>query len=378
MLELQIIAYPFIYREIAVSLQDGHENVESLVSSLQQAQERGRNLWPFIDAIFISEPWDMFEKPATIFPDGVQRSLRALLSNSRRLHTLGINNTSETVLDICVDTASDRLLHIEIYDPIFSSLGRVRDLSSLRTLYILTSQVFMQRCELSFDEHAWGLPSLENLRWEEQEIYTKTLLSPIVISFLSKCDFPRLRAVDLCVEVDNRNGPDLLRQFLARHSGIDSLGLAMSIGTYEDALTVPGVNPTHLSVRRCGNAMAYLLNWMPMSVQCLDLPVYFDSRTPTITHKSPLGVLDALVSQPRNVREIHLSLGRRWHSVHWDPKLPELDRREPCLFGRCSTNYADKMRRDELALIKQCALRLQDVGITVYDEDGMTFMDYKE
>jgi hypothetical protein len=280
------------------------------------------------------------------------------------------------VLDICVDAVSDRLLHIEIYDPIFCGLGRVGELSSLRTLYISTSQVFVEQWELSFAVHAWSLPSLEDLRWEELEIYTTTPgLSPIVISFLSRCDFPRLRAADLCVEVDRRDGPEFLCEFLARHSGIDSLGLAISIGTYEDALTVPGVNPTHLSVRRCGNVTDHLLDWIPMSVQRLDLPVYFD--TPTIIHKSPLAVLDALVSQPRNVREVHLSLGRRWHSVHWDPKLRELDRREPCLFGRCSAN-AEKMRKDELAQIKQLALRLQAVGITVYDEDGMTFKDYEE
>jgi hypothetical protein len=371
-----------MYGDVSVSLQDGHENVGCLVSSLQHAENHSRNWWPFILAISISEPSDMplvpLEQPATILPDDIQCSLRALLSNSRRLQTLRIHNTSDMVLDICVDAVSDRLLHIEISDPIFSGLGRVGELSSLRTLYITTSQVFVEQWELSFAVHAWSLPSLEDLRWEELEMYTTTILSPIVIAFLSRCDFPRLRAVDLCVEVDRGNGPEFLCQFLARHSGIDSLGLAISIGTYEDALTVPGVNPTHLSVRRCGNVLAYWLNWMPMSVQRLDLPVYFDSRTPTITHNSPLGVLDALVSEPRNVREIHLSLGRRWHSVHWDPKLPELDRREPCLFGRCSTNYADKMRRDELALIKQCALRLQDVGITVYDEGGMTFMDYKE
>jgi hypothetical protein len=240
----------------------------------------------------------------------------------------------------------------------------------------------MQRSELSgsfIDKHAWSLPYLEELRWEELEIYTNPRLSPTIIEFLSACDFPQLRTVDLCVEVDNTNGRHLLRQFLEWHSGIDSLGLAMSPVTFEDALTVPGLNPTHVSVRRCGNVTHDLLDCIPMSVQRLDLPAFFDgpqAHLPTVQMSAP-EILASVLQRPRNIKEIHLSLGRRWADSSRDSKLQELQCREPCLFGRCSTN-AYQTRKDELAQIRQCALLLQAVGIAVYDEDGMTFEDYEE
>jgi hypothetical protein len=101
----------------------------------------------------------------------------------------------------------------------------------------------------------------------------------------------------------------------------------------------------------------------------LDLPVFW---TPGSYHRDGLEVtstvLGAILNRPRNIGEIHLAVGYRLHEKQGTRRAFRFA--EPPE----SSNQAEMIQHD---MIRQCAVNLGAHGVKVYDECGMTVLDWR-
>jgi hypothetical protein len=289
--------------------------------------------------------------------------LRDLLSRSTNLDTLRTWDTSGIVAEALNNTnvTSATLLHLEIHEFGPSSLEPVGKLPRLRTLHIV-AQVGAPII-IPSTENAWALAGLEELRWEEMITY-EMLGFPDTIRFLAACRFPRLRRAQLCVEVDTLDGPQLLNSFLRTQAALASLDVVMDQSSYEVALASSTL--TSLGLQRCKGAPApALIEFVPPTLQRLDLPVLAD-RDPT--EHSAAEVLQAFVSCPKGICEVHLALESR----------TDRDRTPNGTTFRLGGPLVqpELMHADELNAICESTVQLEALGVIVYDEDGRSLADY--
>jgi hypothetical protein len=288
--------------------------------------------------------------------------LRDFLSHLTKLDTLRIWDTSGIAADaftsIC--TASTTLLHLKIYHLGPFILAPIGNLPRLRTLQIVARGAPKT---LPTHENVWTLADLEELVWDEIDTFDECK-EPDTIQFLAACRFPRLRHAKLCVEVDKQNGPQLLNSFLRAQSALESLNIVMFPSSYKAALASSTL--ACLSLQRCGQVNVALADHVPPTLRRLDLPVFL-GRNP-MQHHSATEMLQALSSCPKGIRQVHLALGHRWGSNRAPYETKFRLGGPPVLAG---TMYAD-----QLDAIRECAVQLETLGITVHDEEGRTLADY--
>jgi hypothetical protein len=304
----------------------------------------------------------------TKIPEDDVAVLQDLLSQSYGLETVRMYDASAIITHVCERASKMSLLHLVVHPKPASSSSRLLPIglfAGLRTLHIATYMFFPDMCPSR--ENAWTLPNLHELRWEESCIYLHNG-DVDTIKFLSLCQFPRLRCVGLCVEVDINDGPQLLNKFLQAHAEIKDLDLVISEGTYENALA--GTNITRLSVQRCGSVTPSLVPWLPPSLQRLDLPVFLNDQ---ISNADICAVLDALQNCAKgNLQEVHLAFGYLWG---------DKERASPGLFRfDNSTPEATGISTSQHRAIQHVSAELGALGIKVYDENGMTVTveDYEQ
>jgi hypothetical protein len=339
--------------------------IQALFESLSAAERRGNSLWSYIRTVsLMEEPQRETADKEHSVPISELISLQDFLSHSTKLDTLCIGDTSGIAADaftsIC--TASTTLLHLKIYHLGPFILAPIGKLPRLRTLKIVAQGAPKI---LPTHENAWTLADLEELLWDEMDTFEDSK-EPDTIRFLAACRFPRLRHAKLCVEVDEQDGPQLLNSFLRAQSALESLDVVMFRYSYEAALASSTL--ACLSLQRCGNVDFALAEYVPPTLRRLDLPV-FPGRNPG-QNSSVAEVLQALYSYPKGIRQVHLALGHRWGSDRSPYETKFRLGGPPVLAG---TMYAD-----QLDAIRECAVQLETLGITVYDEDGRTIADYSQ
>jgi hypothetical protein len=364
----QTIALPLLYRDISVRL-NVKSNIQALFESLSAAERRGKSLWPYIRAVSLPEGHLTETTHETLYTpiDSAELMfLRDFLSRSTNLDTLRTWDTSGIVADALISTykTSATLLHLKIHEFGPSSLGPVGKLPRLRTLHIV-AQESVPICMLPSEENEWTLADLEELRWEEMITYER-LGFPETIRFLAACRFPRLQRAKLCVEVDTFDGSRLLNSFLRTQAALASLDVVVSPSSYEAALASSTL--AWLGLQKCrGAPTPSLIEFVPPTLQRLDLPVLVD-RDPT--EHSVAEVLQALVSCPKGICEVHLALESRWgrNRASYETKFR--------LGG--PVVLPDSLHADELNAICESAVQLEARGIIVYDEDGRSLADYRQ
>jgi hypothetical protein len=359
----QAIAMPFLYRDVPVYLEGDKKNIQPLVSTLAALEAADCSMWPFVRALSI------YERPLKTanakIPDEDNAVLQDLLSQSSGLETVRIYDASTIIANVCERACKMSLLHLAVRPHPASASSRLLPIgrfAGLRTLHI-TTYMFFHDMGPSRD-NAWTLPNLHELRWEESCIYLHNG-DLDTIKFLSLCQFPRLRRVGLCVEVDLNDGPQFLSKFLQAHAEIRDLDLVITEGTYENALA--GTNITQLSMQRCGSITPSLVHWLPPSLQRLDLPVFLNDQ---VSDADICAVLYALQNRAKgNLQEVHLAFGYLWGDA---------ERASPGLFRfDNSTPEATGISTSQHQAIRHVSAELGALGIKVYDEDGMTVADYK-
>jgi hypothetical protein len=358
---------PLLYRDVPVYLEGDKKNIQPLVSTLAALEAADCSMWPFVRALSI------YERPLKTanakIPDEDNAVLQDLLSQSSGLEAVRIYDASTIIANVCERACKMSLLHLAVRPHPASASSRLLPIgrfAGLRTLHI-TTYMFFHDMGPSRD-NAWTLPNLHELRWEESCIYLHHG-DVDTIKFLSLCQFPRLRCVGLCVEVDINDGPQLLNKFLQAHAEIKDLDLVISEGTHENALA--GTNITRLSVQRCGSVTPSLVPWLPPSLQRLDLPVFLNDQIDQISNADVCAVLDALQNRAKgNLQEVHLAFGYLWgDKERASPGLFRFDNSTPEATG-ISTVWHRAIRR--------MSVELGALGIKVYDEDGMTVADYEQ
>jgi hypothetical protein len=359
----QVIAMPLLYRRPTVHLAPKMTDVYSLASALAASEAGGRSMWPFIRALSIHEP-EGIRPPGSMAYLNLSNHLTALWSLLKRcssLESLHIHYTSDTIAKVCVQAleCSTSLLHLDVHDPRRSSLTPIGQLVELRSLRITTWSCGADVLPSKAD--AWTLPHLQELRWEESQVY---LVDGDLhtIGFLAACRFPQLRLVELCVEAGVAGGPQLLSQFLRAHTGIEDLDLVMNAEIYNEAAAVSKTKITRLSFRRCGGVTSRLVHWLPPSLQRLDLPVFPDDGPDT----EVCAVLNALQTYANDkLQEVHLTSG-----------LSNGRSRGPFCFDR-STPEVTGITTSQHREIQEYSAKLGALGIKVYDEHGMTVANHK-
>jgi hypothetical protein len=361
----QTIALPLLYRDIPIRLNVKSNNIQALFESLSAAEHRGNSLWPYIRTASLIEEFQLeTANKEHSAPIAELISLRDFLSHSTKMDTLRIWDTSGIAADAFTSTctASTTLLHLQIYHLGPFILAPIGKIPRLRTLHIVARGAPKILPTL---ENAWTLADLEELLWDEIDTYEDSKEAD-TIRFLAACRFPRLRHAKLCVEVDDEDGPQLLNSFLRAQSALESLDVVMLPYSYEVALASSTL--VCLSLQRCGNVDVALAEYVPPTLRRLDLPVFL-GRNP-MQHHSVAEVLQALFSCPKGICQVHLALGHRWGSNRASYETKFRLGGPPVLAG---TMYAD-----QLDAIRECAVQLETLGITVYDEDGKTLADYSQ
>jgi hypothetical protein len=325
-------------------------------------------MWPFIRALSIHEGSPVPE--AYKIPEDDVAVLQDLLSQSRGLETVRIYNASAIITHVCERACKMSLLHLVIHcdpGPEFSRLLPIGLLAGLRTLHIATYSLSPD--VLPSMANAWSLPNLHELRWEESVYY---ILSADVhtIKFLALCQFPRLRRLELCVEVDIDDGPLLLSNFLQAHAEIEDLDLVAGVDADEGplAVSISKTKMTRFSLQRDGSVTPLLVHWLPPSLKRLDLPVFLE---PEVEEDTDIcAVLHMLLNHAKgNLREVHLAIGHPWG---------ERERVSPGRFRfDSSTPKATGISTSQHQAIQHVSAKLGALGINVYDEDGMTMADYE-
>jgi hypothetical protein len=364
--ETQTIALPLLYRDVPVFLKSNNNNIQPLLASLSAAERRGQSLWPYIRAISLRE--EPYAAGATL-PSATSSAdallIYNLLSRSCALSILRTHSTSANVADTYTRACAATLLRLEIYDLSPFSLAPVRQLTRLRSLHIVS-----QSCDpgmLPSGENAWMLADLEELRWDQRDTYYESN-DPDTIKFLAACRFPRLQRASLCIEMDRDDeddGPRLLNSFLRAHVVLESLDVVILPATYEVALASSTLS--QLSLQRCGDVDPTVFICLPPTLRRMDLPVFGDTEKRE-HHNDVAAVLTALLRTPKHIQEVHLALGHRWGPVR-------RTRHETVfrLGGQVETLYSD-----QLDAIRERAVQLEALGITLYDEDGRTMADYNQ
>jgi hypothetical protein len=364
----QAIALPLLYRDVPVYLEGDKKNIQPLVSTLAALEAADRSMWPFIRALSIYEGSPVPE--AYKIPEDDVAVLQDLLSQSRGLETVRIYNASAIITHVCERACKMSLLHLVVHCDLgvqFSRLLPIGLLAGLRTLHIavysLSQDVLPSRA------NAWTLPNLHELRWEE-EIYYIPSEDVETIKFLALCQFPRLRRVELCVEVDIDDGPLLFSNFLHTHAEIEDLDLVTGMNTDEDplAVSISKTKMTRFSLQRCGSVTPLLVHWLPPSLKRLDLPVFLE---PVLEEETDIcAVLHMLQNHAKgNLRDVHLAFGYPWgKEERVSPRPFRFD---------SSTPEATGISTSQHQAIQHVSAKLGALGINVYDEDGMTVADYE-
>jgi hypothetical protein len=354
---------------VSVRLGGNKKNIQSLVSTLAASEAGGRSLGPSIRALSI---YQGFPVPTTYkIPEDDVAVLKYLLSQSYGLETVRMYDALAIITHVCERACNTSLLHLVVHcdlGPQFSRLLPIGLLAGLRTLHIaiysLTQDVLPSRA------NAWTLPNLHELRWEEK-IYYISSTDVDTIKFLAMCQFPRLRRVELCVEVDIDDAPLLLSNFLQAHAEIEDLDLVAGVDADEGplAVSISKTKMTRFSLQRCGTVTPLLVHWLPPSLKRLDLPVFLE---PVLEEETDIcAVLHMLLNHAKgNLREVHLAFGYPWG---------ESERVSPGRFRfDSSTPKATGISTSQHQAIQHVSEKLGALGINVYDEDGMTMADYEQ
>jgi hypothetical protein len=350
-----------------VFLKLDNNNIQPLLATLSAAERRGQSLWPYIRAISLrEEPHAAGATFRSAASSADALSIHNLLLRSCALSILRTHSTSANVADTYARTCATTLLHLEIYDLSPFSLAPVGQLTRLRTLHIISYSNDLDM--LPSGENAWRLPDLEELCWEERDMYYDSS-EPDTIKFLAACRFLRLQHASLCIEMDNDDeddGPWLLNSFLRAHAALESLDVVIIPATYEVALASSTLS--RLSLQRCGNVGPTVFECLPSTLQRMDLPV-FPSADSANRHyyNDVVAVLEALLHTPKRIREVHLALGHRWGS-------------ERTPYGTMFRlgGHAEILYADQLDAIRERAVQLEALDISLYDEDGRTMTHYDQ
>jgi hypothetical protein len=384
---VQAVAFPMVFWNVEIHL--GSNAIQKLVSVLTTHESLGRDYWSSFRNIWVSNLLQSTRSPE-------QRALQRLLSRTRVLQAADLAATPPYVMQTLTLSCQESLRSLTMYN--------IRDVPyaglflGLRRLDIIFERIAKPYAQLK-DDAAWRLPQLESLRWVELDRPWGRYHNRAV-RFLSGCHFPRLRQAHLNIDVseihpdDDENvdddededdeddgnaheeGPELLHDFLTAHPTIDDLSFTIFPDAYAHVL--PAVRARRLGLHACSQLSSFLFTHLPPSVTVLKLPVYLteeeddeaDIRVPI--EEMLHSLLGCTRAGETHVKEVHLSIGKMWDSPGYDDDvLAAL----PLHFAREAENDNPQLLK-ELGVIFQAAVKLQEHGITVHDERGMTFQDY--
>jgi hypothetical protein len=359
---------PLLYRNVSVRLGGNKKNIQSLVSTLAASEAGGRSMGPFIRALSIYQGFPVTRTYK--IPEDDVAILQDLLSQSYGLETVRMYDASAIITHVCERACKTSLLHLVVHcDPgaQFSRLLPIGLFAGLRTLHIAMHSLSPD--VLPSLANAWTLPNLHELRWEES-IYYILNTDVHTLKFLALCQFPRLRRLELCVEVDIDDGSLLLSKFLHTHAEIEDLDLVGAVVNEDSlAVSISKTKMTRFSLQRDGSVTPLLVHWLPPSLKRLDLPVFLE---PEVEEDTDIcAVLHMLLNHAKgNLREVHLAIGHPWG---------ERERVSPGRFRfDSSTPKATGISTSQHQAIQHVSAKLGALGINVYDEDGMTMADYEQ
>jgi hypothetical protein len=359
------------YRNIKIKAvtEAGHYeqvNIHALLDSLKASKARGHDWSSSVRTLQISAPFPCLHQ--------VQWDLKDFLSHTCLLTNVDLWRAPDCAIEVISEKCAGSLPKLAIREGPWQ-LDLVSKFQNLRKLSvsIYDHDSYPQLEMMS----AWELPFLEQLDWDEPDDYGQPRVRLEAIRFLAWCRFPRLRKVNFRIEVDEDDGPGLLRRFLEVNSTIEDLSLVMNADTY--SVVLPVVKATQLGLQSCGNVSSSLIKLLPPTVEVLHLPVFFDGDEDSGSddedeHEDIEDVLYDLRHARTNIKKIHVSLGHRYSDRYLDDNLIEW-MTSPVYFGRQESNRL-KTRLVVLGLLYQSAVELSARGITIHDERGMTFKDY--
>jgi hypothetical protein len=220
----------------------------------------------------------------------------------------------------------------------------------------------------------WTLETLKSLYWSGSTgIFEDGHLSSVeTLNFLKRCNLPSLAVMELVFRTTEADETEALRHLIRHYPQVTDWQLIIDPSQYEDIL--PLLQARTIKLNWAPRLSVEAFQHLSSQVRVLHLPVFW---TEDPIYLAPIS--EWFLTNETHVTELHMVmqflqlLGEERSASPLGPDDERIE--EPLTFGDAAEN-THPARCRAIGFIFQYAIKLQRLGITIKDQEGMSFQDY--